>query len=110
MAVSLKTVHTRTNDIPANQSSTANPSVRADEDAAALVAVDDGVGRLVLDAIELRRRELHAAPHARAVLEPRRADAAEPRPEPLVLGEELGRDRGRRRGPGGFLVRDLRAD
>src|SRR5439155_11918402 len=67
-------------------------SPSAHEDAAALVTADDRVGRFTLDAIDLGGREREVAPGARALHQSGRADAAEPRPQLLVEGEQIGWD------------------
>jgi hypothetical protein len=61
------------------------------EQPAALVAVDDAVGRQLLDAVELHRRQLDVATAALATGQRRHADATGAGPDVLVLLEELGR-------------------
>src|SRR5712692_8849791 len=82
----------------------------ADEDAAALVAADDCVRRLALDAVDLGGREREVTAAARAPDQPGRADATEPRPQLLVEGEQVGRDGCDRVRPRRLLGRELRVD
>src|SRR5438128_2372606 len=85
-------------------------SPSAPEDAAALVTANDRVGWLTLDAVDLGGREREVASAARAPHQPRRADAAEPRPELLVEREQIRGDGRRGFGPSRLFRRQLGVD
>src|SRR5438270_13622317 len=66
----------------------------ADEDAAALVAADDRFRGLVLDVVQLGRRQLHVAAVARSVHEAGDADATVLGPQLLVQAHDARLDAG----------------
>src|SRR5436309_11830172 len=95
MAGSRKTFHTIAGAPPTNQSST-SAVFGPYQDPAALVAAEDGVGRLPLDAGHLGGGQCEVAAAATAAgLEPGRGDATELHPELVVERGELVRKAGR---------------
>src|SRR5262245_46541928 len=72
---------------PTNQKSISAARRLSDEDAAAFLAVDERVGRLVLDAVDLHCREVEVASAAEAAAQAGDADATELLAQRLVVLE-----------------------
>src|SRR5947209_1357946 len=102
-AGSRNTSHTARRAIPAGQRITpCGPGSRADEDPAALVAADEGVGRRVLDAVDLGGRKAEVAAAAPPTHQWCRPDSSVLGPELLVEGSQLRRQAARRSRPLGL--------